>query len=512
LVKLGRSLSWVSLSQFSTVVLQFASSIVLARILTPVDMGIFAVATATVGVISILQSFGLQSLIVREKSLTDDVAATAFTINALIAVFIAASVVALSYAGGQWLHDGGVRNVVLALALNPLLGALAFLPAARLERAGDFKPLAFAGIASGVGSAGTSIVAAIFGARYMSAAYAGWASAIAYAVVLNAYGWNYVRVRPAFSQWRRVAKYGLQMLTIGGLSQIGFRLTDLCLGKFQGLAGLGMYSRSASLNAMVWNNIHSVASKVMLVEFANLNRNGISLRERYIATVDVMTALLWPTFVGFGIVSGPLIQLVYGPKWVAAAPVFATVSFASVISVSSTMSWEIFSVTSNLALQSRLEVYNVIFSTVTFAVASSYSLVAAAGSRVVSSAFAAMNYRRHLNRITDTVTMDFLPIYFRNALLTGATVSPVLYVMLSHKMSANTPLIQVIAATLAGIIIWIAGLFLLKHTLMQQTLTFIRSKRRLRLPGDAESQATEVAALRPYEIADSRLDGATPWE
>ena len=66
-MRLARSLSWISLSQVLNLILQFCSSVILARFLSPYEMGIYAVAVAAVGVLSILQAFGLQSLIVREK-------------------------------------------------------------------------------------------------------------------------------------------------------------------------------------------------------------------------------------------------------------------------------------------------------------------------------------------------------------------------------------------------------------------------------------------------------------
>jgi O-antigen/teichoic acid export membrane protein len=58
-------------AQASSFVLQFASSVVLARLLTPREMGVFAVALAIVGALSIIQAFGLQSMIVREPHLTE---------------------------------------------------------------------------------------------------------------------------------------------------------------------------------------------------------------------------------------------------------------------------------------------------------------------------------------------------------------------------------------------------------------------------------------------------------
>ena len=65
------SIAWMATAQAGSFVLQFASSVVLARLLTPREIGVFAVAMAIVGALSIVQAFGLQSMIIREPDLTE---------------------------------------------------------------------------------------------------------------------------------------------------------------------------------------------------------------------------------------------------------------------------------------------------------------------------------------------------------------------------------------------------------------------------------------------------------
>jgi O-antigen/teichoic acid export membrane protein len=185
----------MGLSQGFSLLLQFIASVVLARYLTVYEMGIYAIAAATVGLLSLIQAFGLQSLIVREEVLDQQTLRTAFTINLLIGIFLAVGVAGISIIGGRALGDEKVRQVMLALAINPLIGIFDFLPGAQLERAGRFKALALAASASGVSAAVVTIVASIAGAHYMTAAYAGWASAATYAAFVNVIGRQHIQFR-----------------------------------------------------------------------------------------------------------------------------------------------------------------------------------------------------------------------------------------------------------------------------------------------------------------------------
>lgn len=95
------SIAWMATAQASSFALQFASSVVLARLLTPREMGVFAVALAIVGALSIVQAFGLQSMIVREPDLTERVAVSAFTGNAIISVFLSILLAGVAFLGGR---------------------------------------------------------------------------------------------------------------------------------------------------------------------------------------------------------------------------------------------------------------------------------------------------------------------------------------------------------------------------------------------------------------------------
>ncbi len=89
-----RSLAWMAFGQGAFFLFQFLGSIAIARLLTPYDVGIFSIAMAVVGLVSVLQALGLNNYIVRGKDLNGDIVATAATVNlatsAVLALILAA--------------------------------------------------------------------------------------------------------------------------------------------------------------------------------------------------------------------------------------------------------------------------------------------------------------------------------------------------------------------------------------------------------------------------------------
>src|ERR1700761_7100715 len=155
-------------AQVTALALQFTSSVVLARLLTPYEMGIYAVSAATVGVLSVVQAFGLQALIVREEFLTPEITATAFTLNMVLALGLSLCIASLSVAGGAFLHDRAVQRVLLILSINPLFSIFYLLPTANLERRGRFRTMSLVTSTSGIVVTILTIIRAFKGFKYMS--------------------------------------------------------------------------------------------------------------------------------------------------------------------------------------------------------------------------------------------------------------------------------------------------------------------------------------------------------
>lgn len=473
-----RSLAWMGAAQASAFLLQFGASVIVARILTPYEMGVFAVAMAIVGTLGILQAFGMQSILIREQHLTTERVVTLFSVNALISATMSAGIVAMALLGGAFLQDPGVRNVLLVLALSPLIEIVNFLPAANLERTGQFKVISIVNTIKNLILAVATVTFAVLGHKYMSIAYA---QIIAQIIAVSIFCWvgrSYLRFNLGFREFRWAAKFGLSMLAVAGVTDLSRRLSELVLARLLGLPALGIYNRASALNSLLWDRIHIVVGRVLFVDFADHKRSGLSLRERYLASLEVITALLWPAFAGLALLAGPFILAVYGAKWVPAAMPLALLAIASLIQVSISMTWEVFVASGELRTQMRIEFIRAGLALGMFTIGCTVSLTAAAAARVGDALVAIVLYRPHLQRMTDTTLRDFLRIYGRSGLLTVLAILPSLALMIAHDYSPETPVSLALAAVAAGIALWIGGLFALRHPLLKEGQRVVARLRR----------------------------------
>jgi O-antigen/teichoic acid export membrane protein len=236
------------------------------------------------------------------------------------------------------------------------------------------------------------------------------------------------------------------------------------------------------LHNLLWDNLHSVITRVVFVDFADLTRRGIPLRNRYLQIVEIITASLWPAFGGVAILSSPLIYIIYGPQWTQASLPLSFLCIAAMLLISITMTWELFVVSNETGRQARFEFIRTDVGLGLFIAGCFHSLAAAAAARVGEALFAQFLYRPHIERMTQTSMKDFAPIYLRSALLTLAATLPATLLMIRFGWSPRTPLIYVGLAIISGLLLWIAILRILRHPLYEQ-MTLIVAGTRLRSKG-----------------------------
>jgi O-antigen/teichoic acid export membrane protein len=456
----------MGISQGFFVLVQFVTSVIIARLLTPTEVGVYVLALSITGILGLLQGLGLTGFIVREPNLSQELKQTTFTINLLLNLALSAAIGLGGLAGGRLFHQSSVAGVLLVLALMPLLGIFEFLPASMTERAANFKSIALIASARTAIAQALTVVLAFRGFSSLSFAYGQLAGALFSVVAYNYTGRREILLRLRFADWWRVGSFGAQMLAINGVNAVATRLSEILLVRFVGLDALGLYSRASGLNNLAWENIHLVLGRVLFVQLASLQKSGAPLRNYYLHVVEVMTALLWPAFLGLGLVSGPFILAVYGQKWVAASYPLIFLALASAVHVSVTMSWELFVACGETGRQSRIELARTAVGTGLFAAGAALGgLPGAAAGRLGDALFSAFIYRRPIDHMTATRFSDYYPIYLRSLMLAVIAVAPAAVVMLIHHGAASAPLGLVLTAVILGMIAWVIALKIFNHPL-----------------------------------------------
>ncbi len=477
-----RSLVWSLCGQSLSVIAMVVAMVVLARTLTPREMGIYAVGLATTGILQIVAAFGLGHFVTREIELTDPTLSSVFTVNALLALLLAVVTYLASFAGAALFTEAGVANVLKLLAIVPLIGIFEFLPAALLQREMRFKPVSIVLMLRAIGSTTVTIVSVLLGASYLSAAYGAIAYALIGAVGMNLALPGHLMMRPGLHDWRRIVPFGLRVMSIGGVSVLSMRMTELVMGRVMGLAALGIFTRASTLYTAIYTNIFGIAARVLFAKLADDNRATGDIRATYLHGIDVTLAIMWPFLLTVATLAGPIIQHAFGSRWLAAAPVLTILMIAQVIAMLFAMSYELFTLRDELARQTRYEGFRSMLGLVLVSAGCLISLEAAAIGRAIETAVAAALYLPHIWRLTGVSPAEFGRVIGRNLLIAVGTLIPMVAIMSISGWRADVPLALLAQIALLTLLAWIVALRIVRHPLLLEighALRVVRGRLRL---------------------------------
>lgn len=460
-----KSLFWSYGGQAVIFVVTFGSSVAVARVLGPREMGIFAIAMAINGVLALLSAFGVAPYLVRHHDPDADTIAAVFTVNALLNVLVSLALVVVVSVGPWFELDAKVRHVLMLLAVVPLISIFDFLPSTFLARAMNFRALSLINIGRSIVTSVTVVGCALAGFGALSPAIGIVVAGLYSVAVFNVVGRRHASVRLGLHGWRDITRFGFQMMSIGGVSSIAQRLSEIVLGHVLGLSALGIYGRASGLASQVWDNVYGLATRVIFAQMAEEHRNTGNIARTFLGGLAMLTALIWPLLMGLATLSGPLIRLLYGERWLDAATPLAILMIAHLIALGFGMNWELCVLTKRTGWQARIESVRAVVGLGAFSAGAFFGLAAAAAGRVVESLTGLVLYGPHMRQMAGTRDGEIAAVYRQSTLLTVAAVAPSVAVMASHGWSPATPLWAVGGAVALGIALWGLTLRGLRHPL-----------------------------------------------
>ena len=165
------------------IALQMVVIVVLSRLLTPAEVGVYSVAAVLTGLAGVLRDFGVGEYLIQEKDLTDEKIRAAITANIAVSWTVCIVLFLLARPMSVFYAETGVGNVLEVLALGFLVTPFGAVAMAFLRREMRFHAMYWATLVSGVGSSAVAIILAYRGFGYMSLAWSSLVSSMLIVVV-----------------------------------------------------------------------------------------------------------------------------------------------------------------------------------------------------------------------------------------------------------------------------------------------------------------------------------------
>jgi len=333
-------LKWRGATQALGQVFQFGVSIVIARLLSPDDLGLMGMIVVVTGFAATIADLGLGNSIIQQQGVSDRQLQTVFWLvlglGAVLCVLFALTVpwVAHLY------HEPQLGPVTDAVATTFVIVALAVVPNALLEKGLDFRAR-FQIEAAAIAVSGSVAVAMALAGEGIWSLVAQLITA-ALARTTTAYVYSSWRPRMVFDGG------SIKELLVFGRSMVGFNCVvywaqnfdKLMVGRTLGAAALGVYRLADQLMRMPLTNVTNITTSVMFPALSSLGDDIATLRRVYLRANRMIALLTFPLMLGLGVLSEPAILTIYGEKWRGAIAVVEVLCLAGMAqSVYNTATW-----------------------------------------------------------------------------------------------------------------------------------------------------------------------------
>lgn len=308
--------------------LNFAVTIILARLLSPIEFGIIALLSLFTGIASAFVDAGFSSALVQKKdtNITDE--STVFWFNLSLGIIAGLILWLLASTIAKFYHLPVLIPLVKLMAINITLSSLASVQNSLLIKRLDFRKLMQINAVAMIISSGIAVWLAWGGFGIWALA----AQTLSMSTVTTAMLWVLSKWRPArkftFSALRELFGFGGYLFASTLLHNIFVNSYTVIIGRFFKVVDLGNYQRATGLSESVSSLINTVVARVSFPLFSSISND----KERMCrgAQMSLRGTMLFnaPAMMGIFVAAESLVITLYGEAWRPAVPYLQILSIA----------------------------------------------------------------------------------------------------------------------------------------------------------------------------------------
>jgi PST family polysaccharide transporter len=262
---------------------------------------------------------GAGAALVREREVSDELAATFFWLTCGLGLGTALIMIAVSWPAARFFHEPMVATVLQVLSASLFLGTIGVVPLAMLNREMAFRKVALALTAGAVSGTVVAITVALAGGKIWS--LVGGSMVTSAVTTLAIWLVSPFRLKAVFrpSAVRNMLSFGLNVSGYNVLNYVSRNADNLLVGKFLGSAPLGYYQMGYMLMSYPMQNFTSVIYQVVYPALSKMHDDRERFCAAYLRTCRLIGLLTFPLMLSLAVTAQPFVRVVLGQRWLPVA-------------------------------------------------------------------------------------------------------------------------------------------------------------------------------------------------
>ncbi|WP_426116191.1 oligosaccharide flippase family protein [Massilia sp. PWRC2] len=463
-----KSLVFSYLDRYASLIINIVSSMVIARMLTPADIGVFSVTVVLLTFIASIRDMGAGNYLVQEKEITIDRVRAVWAVQLGLGVLLALVVLAASVPVALFYKEPRMRDIMLVVALNYAINPFGSLTYAWQIREMRFDALAIVRFSATLAGAVVSIVCAWRGYGPISLAYGSLASTTVNAAMA-------VHYRPAWFPWlpgikeiRRVLAFGSQTTGAAVIQNIAGNAPELLLAKLQSMTATGLYSRASGLILMFERLVLAGIGAVAVSWFAKQSRDHGDIAQPFIKATSYICAIGIAFSLGTIFLAHSAMRVLYGPQWDGAIELTRLLAVALAFSLPASMCNAALMATGGASRVLRGTAVTTVIAVILVTIGAYGGLTQMGVCLIISSAFRTIYWLQQTRAALGFAWSDLGSAVWKSTLVgMGAGVAPLLVYCIFGALPANIwwPLVFGVPGAFIG---FVAMSTLVKHPIQEE--------------------------------------------
>jgi lipopolysaccharide exporter len=327
----ARGMAWAYGSYVGGRVLVLVATAILARLLTPKEFGLVALALTFTAFLDMLKDFGVaEALIIVDEKEVAEKAETAWLVMQVGGVLLFVLVSALGPLAASFYDEPQLKAIMPVLGGTFILRSLGAAHYAIAQKSMDFRTRTAAELADVIvrGVAGVALALGGAGAWSLVLGYVAGTAAMTAAL------WLLVPWRPRFAprrdHLRELLGFGGALTGVSLAGAVLGNVDRLLIGRVLGTAPLGVYSLASRLPELLIINLSVVAGQVLFPAFAAVDRDA--LHQAFLSSLRYAAMVALPLAAFMGVLAEPLVLAAFGDQWLEAVDVMQIFTLYALVS------------------------------------------------------------------------------------------------------------------------------------------------------------------------------------
>lgn len=309
------ALSWMGALRFGAKLLAFFKILILARILTPLQFGIFGIASLVLGFLEIITETGINVVLIQEKDSLEKHISSSWIVSIVRGFFLSLIIFLLAPVISKFFNNPSAVNILYLTAIVPLIRGFINPAEIKFQKSLDFKQeFIFKGILISV-EVITAITLGFLTRSEFSLIWGLIAGAMAEVFI----SLLFISPKPKFlfnlNSFKLVVKKGIWITFAGIFNYIFQHGDDIVVGKFLGIYPLGLYQQAYKISSLPVSEMSEIFQKVTFPYYTKYSSNIKKLKSVFLKTFLGTFVLVIPFGILIILFPYQTVSILLGKNW-----------------------------------------------------------------------------------------------------------------------------------------------------------------------------------------------------